>query len=56
MADERDKLIQEQRAEIAKLRDELKRARETQAFLFNLVPEDKLIGALLAAYIERGEQ
>ena len=46
----------ELRAENERLRAELKRAREMQAFLFNLVPEDKLIGALLAAYIERGEQ
>lgn len=48
--------LQELRAENERLRADLKRAREMQAFLFNLVPEEKLVGALLAAYIERGEQ
>lgn len=50
--DERDKEIQEMRREIARLNAELKRSKEYQNLLFGLVPEEKLVDALLAAYLK----
>lgn len=52
MADERDKLINDLRREIDRLTAELKHAKEMQRVLFNLVPEEKLISALIAANIK----
>lgn len=52
MADERDKEIQEMRREIARLNAELKRAKAMQNLLFGLVPEEKLVDTLLAAYLK----
>ena len=49
---EKDKEIQELRREVASLRLELAKAKDIQAILFKLIPDEKLGELLLKAYFE----
>lgn len=48
---EKDKEINELRREVARLNAELQKAKEIQAILFNLVPDEKLGELLMLAYL-----